>query len=388
MKYRIGVIFGGESVEHEISIISAQQAIKALDQEKYQVFPIYVSKQRQLYFGDKLNDIVNFKDLDKLINEVAQVTLVKNQQKVEVMPIKAKLFAKPLAELDLIIPIVHGTNCEDGTIQGFLEMLKVPYAGCSVMAAAAGQDKVFMKHILTNCKIPIVPWTWFYSCDFERDEKALLNRLVNELDFPMIVKPANLGSSVGIATANNIEELSQAIKQAKQFDQKIVVEKLLTKIKEYNCSILGNHNDASASAIEEVMSTNELLTYDDKYLSGSKAKGMVNTSRIIPADLSEKRTEEVQELAKSAFMALDASGVVRVDLIRDMLTDKFYVNEINTIPGSLSFYLWQAVGVDFSELMDRLVALAIENYRIKESLTFSYSTNVLSNVGGIKGVKK
>ncbi len=387
MKYQVGVLFGSESVEHEISIISANQAINALDTNKYEVIPLYIGKNRQLYFGELLSDIKNFKDLDNLIKQSTQVTLVKQDNKCLVIPVKNKLFSKPLASIDIIVPVVHGTNCEDGTVQGLIEMLKVPYVGCNVLAAAVGQDKVFMKHILENNGVPVLPWTWFYSNEFENNQKELINKLESKLEYPMIVKPANLGSSVGISPAKNKKELIEAIIEAKQFDQKIVVEKMLESIVEVNCSVLGNHNSCIASCVEEIVNEKEFLSYSEKYLSGSKSKGMANTSRIIPARLTDKETELVKQLAIDTFLNLDSSGVARVDLIKDLKSKKFFVNEINTIPGSLSFYLWQEVGVDFTQLMDRLIEIALDNYRIKEMMTFSYSTNVLSNFGGSKGSK-
>lgn len=388
MKYKVGVIFGGESVEHEISILSAHQAMAALDTIKYDVIPLYVAKNRQIYFGEWLKDLEKFKDLDNLISNSTQVCLVKQQHKVLVIPIKNRLFSNILSQLDIIVPIVHGTNCEDGTIQGYIEMLKVPYVGSGVISSAVGQDKVFMKQILCSNNIPLIDWTWFYSKDYDENPKVLIKNLEKQIKYPLIIKPANLGSSVGISSANNATELTAAINLAKQFDQKIVVERKLERFTEYNCSILGNHNNCTESSVEEIVKADSILTYDDKYLSGNKTKGMANTSRIIPARLTSDKTMEVKELARKSFIALDASGVVRVDLIFDHDEQKFYVNEINMIPGSLAFYLWSEVGVSFPDLMDRLIEIALENHRIKEKLTFSYTTNVLSQNRGIKGIKK
>jgi len=388
MKLKLGVLFGGESVEHEISIITANQAIQAIDNSKYEIIPIYVGKDRQLYFSELLFDLNNYKDLASLIAKCSPVTIIKDGNKAKLIYVKAKLFTKELTDLDVLVPIMHGTNCEDGTIQGFIEMFKVPYVGCSLQAAAVGQDKIFMKQILMQTGIPMVNWDWFYASDYQEHQQTTLENIEKKLVYPMIIKPASLGSSVGITTANNRKQLITAIDLAKNFDRKIVVEEMIEDLLEINCSVLGNHNNCEASVVEEVAKSDEILSYKDKYESNSKAKGMANTQRIIPARISKKDTKKVQKFAKDTFLALDCSGVARVDFMQNTKNKKIYVNEINTIPGSLSFYLWKESGIDFSELMDRLVNIALDNFKEKERLTFSYTTNVLKNFSGIKGVKK
>ncbi len=389
MKYRLGILFGGESVEHEISIITANQVLHALNRDKYDVYPLYVGKNRQIYFSELLYDLGNYRDLDQLIAKCQQVSLVKQANKLKALPIKSKLFKNEEIELDILLPIVHGTNSEDGTFQGFIEMLKVPYVGCNVQAAAVGQDKVFMRQILQQSGLPLLPWTWLYSSAFTSGPKQALAKIERELPYPLIVKPASLGSSVGIATAKNRQELIAALTEASSYDRRLVVETLLSDFLEINCSVLGNSRQHQASVVEEVAKSEEILSYADKYEGGGKAKGMVATSRIIPARLSAADTKTVQDLAEATFIALDASGVVRVDFLQENKTKKIYVNEINTMPGSLSFYLWQESGINFSELMDRLIAIALDNFREKSLLTYSHSTNVLKNYrAGSKGGKK
>ena len=387
MKYKIGVIFGGESVEHEISIISANQAINALDPDKYEVIPIYVSKNRQLYFSPLLSDLNNYKDLDTLIKKSREIVLVKERNKVKVRS-AGGLTNKTLAEIDILVPVVHGTNSEDGTFQGYSEMLGLPYTGSGIQAASVGQDKVFMRQILQQEGLPLVDWQWFYLQEYENDGEVIIKDIIKNLGFPVIVKPANLGSSIGVATADNKKELKEAIEFAGGFDEKIVVEKMVSELLEVNCAVLGDHTACIASQVEEVAKSEEFLSYQDKYEGGSKSKGMVNTARIIPARLSEADTLKVKELAKAAFIALDCSGVVRVDFLYDRKQQEFYVNEINSIPGSLAFYLWQPTGISFGELMDRLIQIALDRYRRKAHLTYSYSSNVLKNYKGSKGVKK
>ena len=388
MKLKVGVFFGGASVEHEVSIISAAQAMAALDREKYDIVPIYLSKNNLLFCDPKLIEIETFRDMDKLEKSLDQMALVKSGPKFFLTPIKKSLFAKPY-EVDLIIPVVHGTHCEDGTVQGLFESVGIPYAGCDVIAAAVGQDKVVMKHILQNSGIPIVEWFWFYRYDFEQNTSDYLIRS-KALGYPVVVKPANLGSSVGITVAQNEEEFIVAVQEASRYDVKIVVEKGITDLREINASVLGFDQDLRVSVLEEVRKSDAILSYENKYIGGSKgsSKGMASASRIVPAPLSETQTQHIQELAIATFKALGSSGVARIDFMLDGQTDRIYVNEINTIPGSLAFYLWEATGLDFSALMDQLVKQAIDRQRMREKMIFSYETNLLANYKkGTKGAK-
>lgn len=391
MKLKIGVLFGGDSVEHEVSVISASQAMAALDEEKYEVVPLYISKTHRLYSSPKLRDMDTYRDLDALEKNLAQVNLVRVKQKFMIIPIEKKLFGNKDQEVDIVIPVVHGTHCEDGTVQGFLEMIGIPYSGCDVMAGAVGQDKVLMKHVLQNSGIPIVDWFWFYFYDLPQRQEEIEAK-ADKIGYPLVIKPANLGSSVGITVAKNIRELNEAIKEAGQYDNKIVVEKAVTNLREINCSVLGYEKDVKASTLEEVGKSDEILSYQNKYQGGKKgpSKGMASTTRRIPAPLSAEMTSAIQNLAVETFRELGASGVSRIDFLMDADTEKVYVNEINTNPGSLSFYLWEASGVKFPVLMDLLVKQAIDRQRRRERMIFSYSTNLLSTFksGGSKGSKR
>lgn len=388
MKLKIGVLFGGTSVEHEVSIISAAQAMAALNREKYDVIPIYLSKNHRLFSSEKLMEMETYKDLTKLEKTLTQVSLISKGHKYYLNPVNPSFFNKPV-EIDLVIPVVHGTHCEDGTVQGLFESVGIPYAGCDVIAAAIGQDKVIMKHVLENSEIPIVPWFWFYRYDFEQASSDTLSRAAT-LGYPLVVKPANLGSSVGITIAKNETELLDAIHEASRYDVKIVIEKAIVNLREVNCSVLGFDSEMRASVLEEVRKSDEILSYENKYNAGSKAasKGMASAARIVPAPLSEAMSDEIRALALSTFKVLGASGVSRIDFLLDASDNQIYVNEINTIPGSLAFYLWEASGVDFSELMDLLVKQAIDRQRLREKMIFSYDTNLLSTYKqGTKGSK-
>ena len=400
MKLNIAVFFGGESVEHEVSIISAHQAIEALDKNKYNVIPVYVSKERKLYVSDLLKDISNYKDLKHLISQCTQVSITSEDNRVVIRPVKPSLFGpKELGTIDVAIPVMHGTNGEDGTIQGFFEMLKVPYAGCDLYGAAIGQDKVLQKNVLSDNNLPITNWFWVYGSEMDTRQSEILDK-VHRLIYPVIIKPARTGSSVGISIAHNDEEYLACFDEARQYDEKIITEKVVKPMREINCSVVGDSYSCVASVLEEVssVSQDELLSFSDKYLGGGKSsktqgsKGMASTARIVPAPLTDEQTRLVQQLAKETFRVLGTSGVCRIDFLMDADTKKVYVNEINTIPGSLAFYLWQAAGVSFSELMDKLVELALDRERRRSKMTFSYETNILSNFSassakGSKGSK-
>lgn len=425
MKIRLAVIFGGESVEHEISIISALQAIEQFDQEKYEIVPIYISKDNKWYTGDILFDIEQFKDLDFVVKNATQVKLIANDAQYFLYEYPFKLLKnKPVAEFDVAFPIVHGTNVEDGTVQGLLDAYRIPYAGPDIRGAATGQDKVLMKLVWQASQLPVVPYIWFYAKQWESMRDAYVKNLEEQIGYPMIIKPASLGSSVGISLAKDKESLIEGINEAIQYDDKILVEQALTDFTEVNCSVLGHAENAKASVIEKVFSQDELLSYQDKYQGGSsnsskgklgsskmpqalpmKGKmtgakttetsgGMVNTSREIPAKLEEKVTETIQKLSEVAFKTLGMSGVSRIDFLIDDKTGKVYLNEINTIPGSLSFYLWEASGKPYKELLDDMVSIAVERFRKKEKQTFTYDSNVLAMQGqasngkaGTKGAK-
>ena len=400
MKLNIAVFFGGESVEHEVSIISAHQAIEALDKNKYNVIPVYVSKERKLYVSDLLKDMSNYKDFKQLISQCTQVSITSEDNRVVIRPVKTSLFGrKELGTIDVAIPVMHGTNGEDGTIQGFFEMLKVPYAGCDLYGAAIGQDKVLQKNVLNDNNLPITNWFWVYGSEMDTRQSEILDK-VHRLIYPVIIKPARTGSSVGISIAHNDEEYLACFDEARQYDEKIITEKVVKPMREINCSVVGDSYSCVASVLEEVssVSQDELLSFSDKYLGGGKSsksqgsKGMASTARIVPAPLTDEQTRLVQQLAKETFRVLGTSGVCRIDFLMDADTKKVYVNEINTIPGSLAFYLWQAAGVSFSELMDKLVELALDRERRRSKMTFSYETNILSNFSassakGSKGSK-
>ena len=389
MKIKVGVIFGGESVEHEVSVISALQAIENIDKNKYDVVPIYIGKNRVWYTSELLLDTEQYKNLDNLTSKCKEVTLCKKDNEFCLINTKG-VFNKVIDTIDIAFPIVHGANVEDGTLAGFLETIGIPFVGSKVLGASLGQDKVLIKQVLSSANIPVVDYIWFYDVDYELDSDAYL-KSIKKLGYPVVVKPATLGSSVGINFVKNEKTIEDAINEAIEYDKKIIVEKAVENLVEVNCSVLGNYENAKASVLEEVTSKNSVLTYEDKYIGNGKSKsskGMVNTSRIIPANIDDSLTKSIQKTSLDVFKVLNFSGVVRIDYLIDSKTKKYYVNEPNTIPGSLSFYLWDKTDKNYKELLDELITISIREYKNKNKKTYSFDTNILKNFNGIKGVKK
>jgi len=387
MKIKVGVLFGGVSVEHEVSIISAVQAMASMDEEKYEIIPIYMTKDRTWYTGKMLMDIDIYKDFNDLKRYATKVVMCKKNGGFYLQSLG--FFKKTICELDVAFPIVHGNNVEDGTIQGYLDTVGIPYVGSRVLGSALGQDKVIMKQVFEAEGLPIVPYVWFYDNEYLIDEEEIIKK-VKKLGYPVIVKPASLGSSVGISVVKKEEDLEDAVVEAMTYDTKIVIEKMVENLVEVNCSVLGNYEYQQTSAIEEVMSTEEFLTYKDKYIGGKKgekSKGMASTNRVIPARIDDKLMEEVRDLSKKVFKVLNLGGICRIDYLIDKKKDKVYINEPNTIPGSLSFYLWEPAGKAYKDLLDEAISLAIKEYKNRSKKTYSFDTNILSNFNGLKGGK-
>lgn len=391
MKIKVGVIFGGESVEHEVSIISALQAINNIDKNKYIVVPIYISKDKVWYTGKDLCDISIYNDLDKVKKNSKSVSLCKVGNEYCLLQTKG-LLNKIVDKIDIAFPIVHGQNVEDGSLAGYLETVGIPYVGPNVLGASLGQDKVVMKQVFESSNIPVVDYVWFYENDYINDEEKYL-RDIKKLEYPVLVKPASLGSSVGINFVKNENEIKDAINEAFTYDDKIVVEKAVENLIEVNCSVLGDKNMQSTSVIEQVLSNNQILTYEDKYIgdskkSGVKSKGMASTNRIIPARINKELAHSVSNISKDVFKVLNLSGVCRIDFLINSKTNDVFVNEPNTIPGSLSYYLWEKSNIKYSELLDRLISISIKNYKDRRKKVFSFDTNILKNYNKNSSFKK
>lgn len=393
MKTNIAVFFGCRSVEHEVSIISAVQAMRSINRDKYDVTPVYVAKDGSMYTGDNLFEIENYRNIPELLKGAKSVTFLRTGDKVVMHYLEQKKFKKISdVAVDLAFPVVHGTNCEDGTMAGYFEFLGLPYISCDIISAAVGMDKAVFKDVLKSAGLPVLDCIKFRAREYTLDKQAITDNIKSQIGFPLIVKPVNLGSSVGITKVNDESELDEAIRLGISFSDIIIVEKAITSLREINCSVLGDSDECEASVCEEPFMNDEILSYEDKYMGGGKnggaSKGMASLGRKIPADLPEEKAREIRELSCNIFKAIGASGVVRIDFLLDCDTGNVYANEINTIPGSLAFYLWEATGLKYTDLIDRLVEIAFRRQRNRDNLTFTIDTNILSGVSfGSKGSK-
>lgn len=395
MKVKVGVFFGGKSVEHEVSIISALQAVRYIDKEKYDVIPIYITKNNEMYVGEDIGNIEKYKNIKELIKNSQRIVLLNNMDKLELYKYPFKKLANNYYDyIDVAFPIVHGTNVEDGSLQGYLKTLNIPFVGCDVTSSAVGMDKYIMKTILKDNNIPVLNCLRFNAYEYNVNAEEVVASVENSINYPIIVKPINLGSSVGIKIAHNKEELYEALEYSFSFAKNVLVEKAIVNLKEINCSVLGDYEEAKASECEEPIGSDEILSYEDKYISGGSkktgSKGMTSLDRKLPADISNELKCKIQDLAIKTFKALNCNGVSRIDFMIDLDTNEVYVNEINTIPGSLSFYLWKATGTEYTELLDSLINLALKRDREEKDISYSFDTNILEgvNLGGLKGSKK
>jgi len=392
-KIRVGVLFGGRSGEHEVSLLSAASVLNAIDKEKYEVVPIGITKDGRWLTAEHAENLLTGKLVieprhlragDPDLTQPAAVLARGEAVVVPPEPVHRQSGLVPFQtdaglmrrasdraiNVDVIFPVLHGTFGEDGTIQGLLELADIPYVGAGVLGSAAGMDKDIMKSLFIAAGIPIVKHVTVLRSAWERDSKKV-ERQVAKLKYPVFVKPANLGSSVGISKVHNRKELGPAIEEAAKFDRKIVIEQGVggnkEKAREIECSVLGN-DDPIASIPGEIVPVKEFYDYDAKYLDeGSQL--------IIPAKLTKAQTKKVQELAVRAFKAVDCSGLARVDFLMDPKTEKIYLNEINTMPGftAISMYpkLWAASGLEYSDLIDRLIQLGIERHEDKKKNQYS-----------------
>ncbi len=392
MKTKVGVFFGGRSTEHEISVISANQAMAAMNRERYDLVPVYITKEGRWYTGDALTDVANYRDIPALLAKCREVYMRPVYGDYKLYSTKtAGLFRhdhKVVAELDVALPILHGSNGEDGTFQGVLQTIGIPYAGCDVLSSANGMDKITMKMILEAGGVPVVRYVWFTDKEWFAAHDETIRKIENKIGYPVIVKPANLGSSVGIHRADNRAQLESAVADAEKYTTRIIVEHLVEDLCEINCAVLGDCDEYHASVLEEPIKSGEILSYEDKYMGGTKTeRGMQASKKRIPADLPSDISKNIQYLAGETFRLLGCHGVSRIDFILDRRERAIYVNEINTIPGSLSFYLWEASDLSFERLMDRLVRLALKRKEEQSRKTVSYSGNIFAMGGGVKGAK-
>ncbi|NLB61901.1 MAG: D-alanine--D-alanine ligase [Clostridiales bacterium] len=386
MKINVGIFFGGKSVEHEISIISALQAVSNLNQEKYNPIPIYITKQNELYTGECMLDIAEYKDIPNLLIKSHKITIFNDAGEVLLRRIdNKKLFKQKKVVIDVAFPIVHGLNVEDGSLQGFLRMLDIPFVGSDVLSSSVAMNKYVSKLQLKAHDIPVLDCFWLIANDYFANGQKKLAEIQEKFNFPLIVKPIDLGSSVGISKAKNEIELQKALDLAFRFSHQVIIEPAIVNLKEINCAVLGDDKAIIVSECEEPVTAGEMLDYEAKYMSAqtkkcasSTSQGMASLKRRIPADIPSEMKEKIQKLAQEAFKILDCHGVVRIDFIIDTGTNEVYLNELNSIPGSLAFYLFEPIGMKYETLLDELIKMALRRKRIREEILYSFETNVLS----------
>ena len=394
-KIQLGVIFGSRSCEREVAIISAVQLMNHVDTEKYDVVPVYISEHGVWYTGEALRRIETYKHFNPDAKGVEQVALditAGSGALIATRPGKG-LFGKPsqvvAARLDVCVIVMHGLNGEDGTLQGMLELANVPYTSTGVAGSAVGMDKIMMKQFFRGADLPVLPDSWYTRSMWEKDRAAILEDVEKKLGYPVFVKPANLGSSIGVSRADDREGLEDSLDLAFDYDRRVLVEKGLDKPIELNCSVLGYDDDVQASPIEMPISAEKFLDFKEKYLASGGSKGMASLHRILPAPIPEELKERIQALSCDIFRMMDCKGVVRIDYMWDRNSDGIYITEINTIPGSLAFYLWENAGLKYSRMIDKLVECAKRAHEDKNLRNYAFTSDILKSVslGGAKGTK-
>lgn len=394
MKKQIGVIFGSRSCEREVSIISAVQLMQYADREKYDIIPVYIDEHGIWYTGEKLKDIHSFnpfnpdaKGIDKVYPDLASGSgaLLKTSKGSGLL---AREKSEIVARIDAYIIVMHGMNGEDGTLQGLLELANIPYTSTGVTGSALGIDKIAMKLFFKGAGLPVLPGLWYTRAEFARDAGKIASEVEKELGFPVFVKPANLGSSIGVSRADDREGLNDSLELAFEYDRRVLVEKGLDKPIELNCSVLGYDGDIKASPIEMPLNHDDFLDFRDKYLGGGGSKGMASLSRVLPAPIEDELKEKIQELSLRIFRIMDCKGVVRIDYMFDRKSEEIYITEINTIPGSLAFYLWENDGMPYRELIDRMIECAFRAHEDRNKNNFAYTSDILKGASfGAKGTK-
>lgn len=396
-KMQLGVIFGSRTCEHEVAIISAVQLMRNVNREKYDVIPVYISQKGEWFTGDPLMDIKTYTPFDPFMKGILPVRLDLTAGSGALIHYENPkgLFGggkeRVVARLDCVIPVMHGLHGEDGSLQGLLELADIPYASTGVTGSAVGMDKISMKRFFRGCGFPILPDCAVTRAAWEKDAQGMIAAIEKELDYPVFVKPACLGSSIGVSRADDSVSLRTALELAFSYDRRVLVEKGLDKPIEVNCSVLGYDGERKASVLEMPNSGAGFLDFSEKYLAGSSgSKGMASLKRIVPAPIGEELTEKLQALSLEIFDAMDCKGVVRIDYMLDRHSDHYYITEINTIPGSLAYYLWTESGLPYGALIDEMVNCALRAHQEKERNSFAFSSDILSGAslgGGKKGGK-
>ncbi len=394
MKKTIGVIFGSRSCEREVAIISAVQLMRHIDTEKYNTVPVYIDETGNWYTGEKLMDINTYKPFRGDQNGIVKVFPDLSSASGALLTLNrgTGLFSREkieiAARIDVYIVVMHGLNGEDGTLQGLLELANVPYTSTGVAGSALGMDKIMMKQFFRGAGLPVLPGIWFSRSTFRSDRDSVAEQVEKEIGYPVFVKPANLGSSIGVSRADDRESLYDSLELAFEYDRRVLVEKGLDKPVELNCSVKGYDDDVQASPIEMPLNSDGFLDFGDKYLASGGSKGMASLHRVLPAPIEDSLRDEIQAMSRTIFRLLDCKGVVRIDYMFDRESEKIYITEINTIPGSLAFYLWENAGIPYSSLINDMIEYAERAHADKNTANYAYTSDILKNVSlGAKGAK-
>lgn len=385
----VGIIFGGRSVEHDVSIVTGHQVMRAFDASRYEVVPIYIDRSGKWFTGEPLFDLKNFRDEIISMSGVVPAIISPDVRHhgLIVNPTAGRFSRSQVQRLDVVFPTIHGSHGEDGTLQGLLELTDVPYVGCAVLGSALANDKIMTKMILQQRGLPVVPGVHFTRAEWYSNPDAILQQITSTLGYPVFVKPATLGSSIGIGKAADEHMLRVSIDIAANFDRRILVETGITDGIEINCAVMGYGQTIQTSVLEQPVSWDEFLTYEEKYMRGGE--GMKSAERLIPAPIGADLTDKIKATAIAAFKAVDGRGTARLDFLVRPQDNSFYINEINTMPGSLAFYLWQEIGLSPTAIVHQLVELAREAYADKRRSSYDYQTNLVAVTAarGLKGLK-
>lgn len=375
MKLKIGVIFGGKSLEHEMSIITALQAMENIDTDKYEVVPIYITKDLVWYSSGCLRYIDSFNNYNLIEKYATKVNLINKNGRFILQT--TGLFKREYTELHLVIPMVHGAGTEDGAIQGYLEMVGIPYVSNNIYSSVICQDKVFSKQLLEHNELPTVKYVWFFDNEYNKNKEVLFKK-IDKLNYPLIVKPATLGSSIGIRTVHNKEELDTIIKEVLKYDRKIVIEEKLEDVLEYNISLLKTNDKLYTSSIEEIETNLEYREYIDKYNLDNYLNG--NIVRTNPANIPEKMNDEIIDLAKKTINLLNNTGLSTIDFLYDKKRKKLYIDEINSIPTCFSHHLWEEANISYKELFTIMINDTIKNFNKDNEMITTMDMSVLKNL--------
>lgn len=380
MKLNVGVIFGGRSVEHEVSIITAIQAMEHIDKEKYEVIPIYITKDNVWRTGGCLKYIDTFKDNNLIKRYTKCVNLINKDGRYILQ--SSGFIKREICELHLAFPIVHGANVEDGSIQGYLNLVGIPYVGSNIYSSVLSQDKVFMKQVLQSNLLPVTKFVWFGE-RFYRNKKEELFKQIDELEYPLIIKPATLGSSVGIEIITRKEEIDSTIERAFKFDSKVIIEEKIEDLIEYNCAVLLTPSGNITSEIEEVKTNKALIEYGDKFLC-NETKEDSSIKRTCPAVVSDKLRREIEVLSLTVFKMLNMRGTARIDFLYDNKNKKLYVDEVNSIPWCFAHHLWEARNITYQELLNIMLEDAIAVEIKNQGMTTTIDSNIIDNMNNSK----